>query len=141
MAYKRTSRKSGNFRSTKTVNTNGTITNSSSSGIKGGPRTTTSWSSKGGMKQTQTYKDGAGYVHTRTIYKSETDAARRRKEKNAREFWAAIFGTKKKRPAKRTKKPTTQKVATKQNTSTGGAGVGWLVILCVIALAIYAAIH
>lgn len=95
MAYKRTTRKSGNFRTTDTRNTNGTYTHSISSGTKGGTRTTTSWSSKGGMKTTQTYKDGAGYIHKKTTYKSTTPAERAREAKRNQEFWTMVFGGKK----------------------------------------------
>lgn len=127
MAYKRTTRKSGNFRTTDTRNTNGNITHSISSGTKGGTRTTTSWSTKGGMKTTQTFKDGAGYVHRKTLYKSETEAQRRRKQKDAQKFWATIFGTAKKKPTKRT----SSRSASKNTTSS--SGFGGLIILGIIA--------
>lgn len=133
MAYKRTTRKSGNFRTTDTRNTNGTSTHSSSVGTKGGTRTTTSRSSNGGMKTTQTYKDGGGYIHTKTIYKSETAAARKRKDKEAREFWAGIFGTKKKKPTKRT---TPRSVNLDQSSSpvTYEGGFGPIIVLGIIAI-------
>ncbi len=108
MAYKRTSKKSGNFRRTQTINTNGNITNSSSTGSVGkssGVRTTTSWSTKGGMRQTQTYKDGAGYIHTKTTYKSTTDAQRAREAKQNQQFWTMVFGGGKKRPKRKTAEP------------------------------------
>lgn len=105
MAYKRTSKKFGNFRNTKTINTNGNITTSSSIGSKGN-RTTTSWSSKGGMKTTQTFKDGAGYVHTKTIYKSPTAAQRAREAKKNQQFWNNLFGVKKTRKSKKSDEPT-----------------------------------
>jgi hypothetical protein len=98
MAYKRTSKKSGSIRSTQTINTNGNITNSTSTGSvgkSGGVRTTTSWSTKGGMRQTQTYKDGAGYIHKKTTYKSTTPAERAREAKRNQQFWAMVFGGKK----------------------------------------------
>lgn len=93
------------------------------------------------MKTTQTYKDSAGYVHRKTLHKSETAAQRKRKEREAREFWQAIFGKRKKTTSSSrtaTKKTVTP---TKQNTSTDGAGIGWLIVLGVIAVVIYAFTH
>ena len=125
MAYKRTTRKSGNFRTTDTRNTNGTFTHSISSGTKGGTRTTTSWSSKGGMKTTQTYKDGAGYIHKKTLYKSETAAEYKRRAKKSQQFWRSVFGTKK----KPTKRSTSRSVKPVQSSS----NVGGLIVLGIIA--------
>lgn len=101
MAYKRTSKKIGNFRTTRTVNTNGNITNSTSTG-NSSSRVTTSWSNKNGMKQTQTYKDGAGYVHKKTLYKSTTAAERAREAKRNQKMWSNLFGGKKRSRRKAT---------------------------------------
>ena len=98
MGYKRTSKKTGaTTRRTKTYNTNGSETNSWSEGTKNF-RTTYSNNSKTGNKVTQTYRDGAGFTHTRTLYKSPTEASRRREAKQNQKFWASIFGGKKKKP-------------------------------------------
>jgi hypothetical protein len=85
------------------------------------------------MKMTQTYKDGAGYIHKKTIYKSETAAARKRKDKEAREFWAGIFGTKKKKPTKRT---TPRSVNLDQSSSpvTYEGGFGPIIVLGIITI-------
>lgn len=103
MAYKRTSRKSGNFRTTKTYNTNGNVTNTTSHGStkKGGTVFTTSHSSKGGMKQTMTYKDGAGYVHHKTLYKSKSAAQLNREAKQRQKAWSSLFGGSKKTRTKK----------------------------------------
>lgn len=114
MAYKRTSKKTGaTTRRTKTINTNGAVTISNSQGTKNF-RTTHSTNSKTGHKTTQTWRDGAGYVHTRVISKTETEAQRRKKQREAQEFWAWIFGRKKKaatsrQPARKVK-PSKRKI-------------------------------
>jgi hypothetical protein len=109
MAYKRTSKKTGaTTRRTKTINTNGAVTISNSQGTKNF-RTTHSTNSKTGHKTTQTWRDGAGYVHTRVISKTETEAQRRKKQREAQEFWAWIFGKKNRQPARKVK-PSKRKI-------------------------------
>lgn len=96
MAYKRTSKKTGaTTRRTQTINTNGSVTNSHSQGTKNF-RTTYSNNSKTGNKVTQTWRDGAGFTHKKTIYSSPTEASRRREQKRNAQFWATLFGKKKK---------------------------------------------
>jgi hypothetical protein len=94
MAYKRTTRKTGpNSRSTTTLNTNGTNTQSSSIGI-GSTRITSSSNSKTGSKVTQTITDGNGYVHKKTIF-SSAGAARdnKKRQKQAEEFGKSSLGS------------------------------------------------
>ncbi len=93
MGYKRTSKKTGSRYHTKTINTNGSVTESFSDGSKNF-RTTYTYNSKSGNKVTQTYRDGAGFTHKKVISRSETPADRRRKykenEKLGRDI-AALF--------------------------------------------------
>ena len=96
MAYKRTSKKTGaTTRRTQTINTNGTVTNSHSQGTKNFRMTYTN-NSKTGNKVTQTWQDGAGFTHTKTVYKSQTEASRRKQQRESQRFWASVFGKKKK---------------------------------------------
>lgn len=93
MGYKRTSKKTGPRYHTKTVNTNGNVTESFSDGSKNF-RTTYTYSSKNGNRVTQTYRDGAGFTHKKTIFRSETPADKRRKHKENEELGrtiAAVF--------------------------------------------------
>ena len=121
MAYKRTSKKIGNIRTTRTVNTNGNITNSSSTG-NSSSRVTTSWSTKNGMRQTQTYKDGAGYVHKKTLYKSTTASERAREAKRNQKMWSNLFGGK--------------KASRKKATNTGGirSFFGWVTQIIIVVM-------
>jgi hypothetical protein len=97
MAYKRTSRKTGKTtRRTHTINTNGSITDSSSQGTKNF-RTTYSNNTKTGSKVTQTYRDGAGFVHTRVLSKTKSAAALEREHKREQKLWRDAFGSKKKK--------------------------------------------
>ncbi len=123
MAYKRTSKKIGNIRTTRTVNTNGNITNSSSTG-NSSSRVTTSWSTKNGMRQTQTYKDGAGFVHKKTLYKSTSAAERAREAKRNQKMWSNLFGGKK----------ASRKKAT--NTSGIRSFFGWVTVIIIFAMVI-----
>ena len=121
MAYKRTSKKIGNIRTTRTVNTDGNITNSSSTG-NSSSRVTTSWSTKNGMRQTQTYKDGAGYVHKKTLYKSTTASERAREAKRNQKMWSNLFGGK--------------KASRKKATNTGGirSFFGWVTQIIIVVM-------
>lgn len=121
MAYKRTSKKVGSIRTTQTVNTNGNITNSSSTG-NSSSRVTTSYSTKSGMKQTHTYKDGAGYVHKKTLYKSTTDAQRAREAKQNQKMWSNLFSGKKRSRRKAT------------NTSGIRSFFGWITLAIILLM-------
>ena len=102
MGYKRTSKKtSATTRRTQTINTNGSVTNSSSQGTKNFRMTYTN-NSKTGNKVTQTWRDGAGFTHTKTVYKSPTEASRRREQQRTAKFWASVFGKKKAKQEKAT---------------------------------------
>lgn len=142
MAYKRTSKKTGaTTRRTKTINTNGAVTISNSQGTKNF-RTTHSTNSKTGHKTTQTWRDGAGYVHTRVISKTETEAQRRKKQREAQKFWASIFGKKKtakpKSTPKRTASTVDKKSVVQKSQSGSGVGVvGWAIIGLVILAMIF----
>lgn len=136
MAYKRTSSKTGaTTRRTKTINTNGSTTISNSQGTKNF-RTTHSTNSKTGHKTTQTWRDGAGYVHTRVVSKSETEAQRRKKHREAQKFWASIFGGNKK-TAKPKSTPKTSNRRTEHNAKSGsGIGlIGWAFIALIVVAA------
>lgn len=105
MGYKRTSKKTSAFgRRTQTINnTNGSITNSNSTGNKYN-RTTYSNNSKTGNKIIHTWRDGAGFTHKKTVYSTAgAERERKRQQKQSAKFWASLFGTnKKKRVNKRT---------------------------------------
>jgi hypothetical protein len=128
MGYKRTSKKTGaNSRRSQTINnTNGSITNSNSTGSKQF-RTTYSNNSKTGNKITQTWRDGAGFTHRKTVYSTAgAEQERKRQQKQSAKFWANLFGANKKRRVTKRKPSATSKQQSAQ--ASGSPIVGWIII-------------
>lgn len=132
MGYKRTSKKTGigSRRTTTINNSNGSQTVSNSTGNKYS-RTTYSNNSKTGNKITQTYRDGAGFTHTKTVYKSPTEAQRLREAKKAQQFWANMFGANKKKRTTNTRIPST---GSPKGGSSGSGGYAFLFIVIVVSI-------
>ena len=124
MGYKRTSKKTGptSRRTTTYNNSNGSVTNSTSSGSKNF-RTTVSNNSKTGQKITQTWRDGGGFTHRKTLYKSPTAASMKKQQREAQKFWAWLGGNSKKKSAPK-----------KKSADSYGFGILFLIVIGITVL-------